>query len=356
MKAKGMRRTKRTRNEKSAGLARARDRLERLETRSFEVDYVGGLWHLDLHTSRYVPILAPDGRWIKPSLIAILDDRSRLCCHAQFYFSESTENLVHCFSQALMKRDLPRCLLTDNGGVIIADEFVQGLERLSIVHERTLPYSPQQNGKQEHFFAVVEGRFLSMLDHVDDLTLDRLNTLLHAWIEGDYHRQVHTETRQTPVDRFLKEPDVLRPSPDTKVLRESFCRHVWRKIRRSDATLTIDGVRYEVPYSYRHFERVRVAYARWDLAFAHLVDPNSGKNLVRILPLDRSRNASGKRRLVEPMDSPKEPIRPSGELPPFMKKLLEEYAASGLPPAYLSPADSNQNRRTNQQHKTHQSH
>jgi len=85
-----------------------------------------------------------------------------------------------------------------------------------------------------------------------------------------------------------------------------------------------------------------VAYARWDLGFIHLVDPQSGKKLVRIFPLDRSRNASGKRRLVDPTDSLEEPARPTGELPPYMKHLLEEQAASGLPPAYLSKDQSHQ--------------
>ena len=339
MKAKGLRRTKRTRNEKRAGLARSRERLDRREVRSFEVDHVGALWHLDFHTSRFIAILDPFGRWVKPSLLAILDDRSRLCCHAQFYLEEATEDLVHGFSQALLKRGLPRRLLSDNGSAMLADEFTQGLERLSILHETTLPYTPQQNGKQEHFWAVVEGRFLAMLDHATDLTLEKLNALLQAWVEGDYHRRVHSETRQTPIDRFLEGPDVLRPAPDPSVLKEAFRRHVRRRIRRSDATVTVAGVRCDVPSAYRHLDRVRVAYARWDLGFIHLVDPNSGKPLVRIFPTDKSRNASGERRLLDPLAPEEEPCRPAGELPPFLKRLVEEYAASGLPPAYLRKQD-----------------
>ncbi len=336
MKAKGLWRTKRTRNEKRAGLARSRERLDRREVRGFEVDHVGALWHLDFHTSRFVSILGPKGEWVKPKLLAILDDRSRLCCHTQFYLEEPAEDLVHGFSQALLKRGLPRRLLTDNGPAMLADEFCQGLERLSILHETTLPYSPHQNGKQEHLWAVVEGRFLSMLDRVTDLTLEKLNALLQAWIEGDYHQRVHSETRQTPIDRFLEGPDVSRPAPDPSVLKEAFRRHVRRRVRRSDSTLTIEGVRCDVPSAYRHLDRVRVAYARWDLGFIHLVDPNSGRTLVRIFPTDKSRNASGERRLLDPFAPEEEPCCSSGELPPFLKRLVEEYAASGLPPAYLS--------------------
>lgn len=336
MKAKGLLRTKRTRNERRPGLAVARDRLDRREVRSFEVDHVGGLWHLDLHTSRHVSVLGPGGRYVKPVLLAILDDRSRLCCHGQFYLEPSCEILVHGFCQALLKRGLPRRLMSDNGGEMTAAEFVEGLERLSILHETTLPYSPHQNGKQEHLFAVVEGRFLSMVDHVPDLQLDRLNTLLHAWIEGDYHRNVHAEMKQTPLERFLKGPDVLRDAPNPTLLKEAFRRNLWRRIRRSDATLSLDGVRFEVPYAYRHLDRVRVASARWDFSFTHLVDPKCGRTLVRIFPVNKSRNASGERRIVDPVAPSQEQNRPSGILPPYLEQLLEEYAASGLPPAYLS--------------------
>jgi hypothetical protein len=63
--------------------------------------------------------------------------------------SETTEDLVHGFSQAIQKRGLPRALLTDNGAAMVSDEFTEGLFALGIVHEKTLPYSPHQNGKQE---------------------------------------------------------------------------------------------------------------------------------------------------------------------------------------------------------------
>ncbi len=52
-----------------------------------------------------------------------------------------------------MKRGLPRALMTDNGAAMLAEETRQGLSRLAIVHETTLPYSPYQNGKQEVFWA-----------------------------------------------------------------------------------------------------------------------------------------------------------------------------------------------------------
>jgi len=335
MNSIGLLRKKRPGSERP-GVERARQRLEEREVRSFEVDHVGALWHLDFHTSKRISVLTPAGNWKKPDLFAVLDDHSRLCCHAQFYFSETTEDLVHGFSQAILKRGLPRELLSDNGAAMTAGEFTQGLARLSILHQTTLAYSPHQNGKQEHFWAVVEGRLMAMLHRIPDLSLDQLNAFLQAWVEEDYHRSIHSEIHTTPLERYRNDSDVSRPAPTVQALRDAFRIQVHRKQRQSDGTFTLPGTRFEVPSRYRDFKELSVRYARWDLGYVHLVDERAGKLLARVFPLDRSRNASGERRRLNSIGSEEhQASEHSDELPPLLKKLLENYAATGLPPSYL---------------------
>ena len=55
-------------------------------------------------------------------------------------------------------------LMTDNGSAMMAAEFKEGLQRLGVMHEKTLPYSPHQNGKQEAFWGHLEGRLMEMLE------------------------------------------------------------------------------------------------------------------------------------------------------------------------------------------------
>ena len=50
--------------------------------------------------------------------------------------------------------------MSDNGSAMTAHEIENGLLRLGIIHEKTLPYSPFQNGKQEAFWGQVEGRLV----------------------------------------------------------------------------------------------------------------------------------------------------------------------------------------------------
>jgi transposase InsO family protein len=157
MKAQGLIKQRRILQRSTAATLAAEQRLETREVRSYEVDYVHGLWHLDFHhCSR--SILMEDGRWSKPLLLAVMDDRSRIICHAQWYWYETAECLSHAFAQAVQKRALPRELLTDNGAAMVSAEFTQGLERLGILHKTTLPYSPYQNGKQAFFWTNIEGR------------------------------------------------------------------------------------------------------------------------------------------------------------------------------------------------------
>jgi putative transposase len=53
------------------GALLARDRLDRLEVRSFEVDHVSALWHLDFHHAKR-KVLTRTGIWVKPLLLGVI--------------------------------------------------------------------------------------------------------------------------------------------------------------------------------------------------------------------------------------------------------------------------------------------
>jgi len=335
-KACGLVRHKRAARRDTEGARLAAQRLEAREVRSFEVEHVHGLWHLDFHHgSRQV--LGTDGQWRKPMLLAILDDRSRLICHAQWYLDETAETLVHGLCQAFHKRALPRALMSDNGAAMTAAAFTQGLERLGIVHQTTLPYSPYQNAKQEVFFAQVEGRLMAMLDGQPEISLKLLNEATGAWVERDYHRRRHAELDAPPMAVYLEAPEVGRPAPDRQALSRAFREQVRRKQRRSDGTVSLAGQRFEIPNAYRHLEQICLRYAPWDLRTVSLVDERAGQDLCRLHPLDKHANADQRRRaLVSTSSTPTPTPAPSpAGIAPLLKQLMREHAATGLPPAYL---------------------
>jgi len=325
---------------KSQGLRRAKTRHDKRrasegamkETRSYEVAHVHALWHLDFHEGSRAVVL-PSGARMKPKLLGVLDDHSRLGCHVQWYLDETAEALAHGLWQAILKRGLPRRLLTDNGSAMRAAEVTQGLSRVGIVHELTLEYSPEQNGKQENFWSRIEERVMKMLEGEPALTLELLNRATIAWLEQEYHHRPHSEIGTTPLARYLDAPNVGRPSPSMEALVRAFRMQVQRVQRRSDGTITVEGVRFEVPSAYRTLRTVLVRVARWDLSRVELVDPRTEGHLATLYPLDKHANADARRRALAPVTSTPTP-KPTG-MATHLRQLMEQHAATGLPPGYL---------------------
>jgi transposase InsO family protein len=337
MKAHGLLKRRRQGRGNTPGAQAAEKRFEAFEIRSYESQYANALWHLDFHHGS-LKVLLPEGQWAGVHLLGVLDDHSRLCAHAQWYLSETAENLVHGLCQAFEKRGLPRALMSDNGSAMTAAETVQGLERLGIIHEKTLPYSAYQNGKQEVLWSQVEGRLLAMLENSIDLTLTQLNEATLAWIELEYNRKVHSEIDQTPLDRYAAAKDVGRPCPESEQLRQAFTAQLSRAQRQSDGTLSVEGIRFELPSRYRHLNRVSVRFASWDLSHVYLADPRNAHLLCRLYPQDKHKNADARRRSKHPLiDAAPSPTPKSegGGMAPLLRKLIAQYAATGLVPAYL---------------------
>ena len=246
----------------------------------------------------------------------------------------------------MLKRGLPRALLTDNGAPMVAKATVEGLHRLGILHCTTLPYSPEQNAKNEVFWAHVEGRLMAMLEGEKALTLSLLNRATQAWAELDYNRKLHSELGDNPLHVALTASSVMRPAPDSRTLRRAFRVQETRAQRISDGTITVCGVRFELPSRYRTLRRPAVRFAPWDLSSVDLVDARTDKVLCELYPLDKRANADGKRRPLEPIgtsskEAPEKGMQPSEPTPepagiaPLLQTLMAEYAATGLPPAYL---------------------
>jgi transposase InsO family protein len=338
-KAQGLFRRRRLSARRTAGVERAEARLMQREVRSYEADHVGALWHVDAHHGS-LKVITPRGEWYQPVLIGIIDDRSRLLCHLQWYRSENAENVTHSLLQALLRRGLPRSVLSDNGTAMCAEEVTEALARLGVMHDTTLAFSPYMNAKIEVLWSTVEGQLMAMLESVADLTLEFLNEATQAWAEFGYNRAVHSEIGEKPLARWAAGPQVLRPSPDSTALRLTFARTERRTQRRSDGTVVIDARRFEVPNAFRHLDRVLVRYARWDLSQVHLVDEHSGQISARLYPLDKSANANGIRRPLEPvaMRSAERPgiaVTPATGIAPHLQNLMAQQRATGLPPPYL---------------------
>jgi putative transposase len=97
--------------------------------------------------------------------------------------------------------------------------------------------------------------------------------------------------------------------------------------------VSLHGKRLELPSRYRQLKEVYLRYARWDLSRVDLIQSRSGTILCAVHPLDKAANAQAIRRVLDPMPN-STPI-PQAGIAPLLKQMMADYAATGLPPAYL---------------------
>jgi putative transposase len=229
-------------------------------------------------------------------------------------------------------------MMSDNGSGMTSAEFISGMNRLAIEHNLTQLYSPHQNGKIESFWTPLEGRLIKMLAHVKPLTLDALNKYTQAWVEEDYNNKRHSETGEKPLTRYLDGKDVLRPAPNYEIMVKAFRTPTKRIIRKSDHTITVDTIRFEVPRHLHHFQEITVAYAQWDLSSVTVLDPETHQGVCEIFPADLNKNANGLRAPLSanPSTAPEQSQdEPSEHLPPTLARCLRDFATKNPLAGYI---------------------
>jgi putative transposase len=206
----------------------------------FEADRPNQLWTGD---ALHGPVIA--GR--KTILFCFIDDRSRAVMAARFGYHEDTVRLAAALRPALAARGVPEQIYVDNGSPFVDSWLLRACASLGIKLVHSTPGRPQGRGKIERFFRTVRSQFLVELDgdaeRVGDLA--ELNRLLVAWVETDYHSQVHSETGAPPLRRWQEGlPDPL-PRPTPAQLREAF---LWAEHRTvtTNATVSLHANTYQV--------------------------------------------------------------------------------------------------------------
>lgn len=202
----------------------------------FEADAPNDLWTGD---ALHGPVVA--GR--KTYLFAFIDDHSRVLVGYRWGLSEDTVRLEAALRTALAARGVPRAVYVDNGSAFISSQLLRAMATLGIrlVHSR--PRRPQGRGKIERFFATVRIQFLVEVEARGVADLAELNRLFTAWVETVYHRRVHTETRQAPLERLAAAPAPALPTREQ--LHEAFLWSETRTVTKT-ATVSLHGNIFEV--------------------------------------------------------------------------------------------------------------
>lgn len=215
----------------------------------FEADRPNELWTGD---ALHGPVVA--GR--KTYLFCFIDDHSRLVVGSRFGYAEDTVRLAAALRPALAARGVPEGVYVDNGSAFVDAWLLRACAVLGARLIHSAPGRPQGRGKIERFFGTVRDQFLVEIADVDAEPgsghrvgdLQELNRLFTAWLETVYHVRVHTETGQSPLQRWENGWTVQNSTPrvaDPDLLQEAFSWSEYRTVRKT-CTVSLFGNTYRV--------------------------------------------------------------------------------------------------------------
>jgi putative transposase len=246
----------------------------------------------------------------KTYLFAFLDDHSRLICGYRFGFSEDTVRLGAAMEPALASRGVPGSVYVDNGSAFVDSWLLRACAKLGVRLVHSTPHRPQGRGKIERFFRTVREQFLVEItdttaeelvaagtDHRTSLL--ELNRLLTAWIETEYHRRTHTETGQTPLDRWdagwarLGRTPAMPTAAD---LTEAFLWSEFRTVTKT-ATVSLHGNTFQVEAALVG-RKVELVFSPFDMETVEVRYQNKGHG--KALPHNITRHVHPKARAETP--------------------------------------------------------
>ncbi len=180
----------------------------------------------------------------KAILFAFVDDHSRLVAGHRWGTAEDTLRAEAALRRGLVSRGVPEAVYLDNGSPFVSAQLLRACAslRVRLIHSR--PHRPEGRGKIERFFRTVRDQFLVEVAHTSVTDVAHLNALFGAWVETVYHRNVHSETGQTPLERFSAGATGLRYAT-TEELHEAFLWSEHRSVTKT-ATVSLHSNTYEV--------------------------------------------------------------------------------------------------------------
>jgi putative transposase len=266
----------------------------------FEASRPNELWTGD---ALHGPVVA--GR--KTFLFAFIDDMSRTLVGYRFGHAEDTVRLAAALRPALASRGVPESIYVDNGSAFVDAWLLRACAKLGIKLTHSTPGRPQGRGKIERVFRTVRDQFLVEITgdgeagrhHAGDLST--LNRLFAAWAEQVYHRAVHSETGQPPLQRWTAGGPFPLPTPAQ--LAEAFLWEEHRTVTKT-ALVSLHGNTYQVDPALVG-RRVELVFDPFDLTTIEIRLGGAPKGIA--IPYRIGRHAHPKARPETPTPPPAPP-------------------------------------------------
>jgi putative transposase len=298
---------------KQAGATRLKLGISRRKVRRrWTRDYSNALWLGDFEDGPYV--LAGD-QAVPTHLSAFIDCHSRYVVEARYYLRENLDILIDSLLRAWSVHGASRELYLDNARIYHAHALKAACFALNIRLIHRGVGDPPPGGLIERFFETAQGQLEREVRAGEILTLDRLNRTLAAWMEQSYHQQPHSETGQSPLDRYHQGQRFTRHVNLQEVLKY-FLRRQRRKVHPDFSDVQLEGLFFQVDPRLRG-DWVEVRY-----------DPFSTLETVLLYSPDGEYLGVGKRHQRESV--PNQPAKPQAPKPKhnYLELLIQKHEQS----------------------------
>jgi len=212
--------------------------------RRWEQAHANDLWQGDTAHGIWLPDPTNPKKARKTKLIIFIDDASRVCPHAQFYFNEQLPSLLDAFSKAILKRGKPARLLLDNAFIFHSTTLESMASALKIELSFCTERYPEGKGKIERLIKNLKYGFYPEASNAGFTSIEQLNQALFAWIGSNYHHERHDELEATPLERWSQDVDRIIPVTQ-EMLRRALMLRAIRKVHVNTATIRLDGEQYQ---------------------------------------------------------------------------------------------------------------
>jgi len=162
-------------------------------------DQSNALWVGDFEDGPYV---LDDDHVRETHLSVFIDCHSRFVVEGRYYFRENLDVLIDSLLRGWANHGASSQLYVDQAKVYHAKALKAACAALGIKLLHRAVRDPPGGGVIERFIQTDQVQFESEVRAGEILTLDKLNRAFVAWLEVSYHQRIHSETGQSPRERY----------------------------------------------------------------------------------------------------------------------------------------------------------
>jgi transposase InsO family protein len=221
----------------------------------FTRDHTHDLWVGDFEEGPYVLV---NGEVLATYLCLFIDCHSRYVVDGRYYLRQNLDILIDSLLRAWSVHGKSKELYVDNARIYYANALKSACYELNINLLHRPPHDPAAGGLVERVFQTIQVQFESEVRSGELLALNALNRGFSAYLEMAYHTRIHSETGQSPKNRYNQGLTVLRHVNMQQII-QFFMRKVLRTVDKDFSDIQLNNTFYRVDPKLRG-DRVQVRF------------------------------------------------------------------------------------------------